>query len=80
MFNRHKYLSGGVTIDRLVSYLPLFCLCKRFHAKCNGFHVFFIRPIKFPNIFANAKDKIRFDSHKTNNKCDSYNNNVTWTF
>ena len=44
------------------------------------FTYFFIRPIKFPNIFANAQDKIRFDSHKTNNKCDSYNNNVTWTF
>ena len=41
---------------------------------------FLIRPIIFRNNFANAQDKIRFDSHKTNNKCDSYNNNVTWTF
>lgn len=65
MFTRHKYLSEVVIMYRLVSNLPLFYLCKRFHAKCNGFHEFFIRPIIFPNIFANAQDKIRFDSHKT---------------
>lgn len=35
---------------------------------------FLIRLIIFPNIFANAQDKIRFDSHKTTTKCDSYNN------
>lgn len=68
MFTRHKYLSEEVTMYILVSNLPLFCLCKRFHVKCNGFHEFLIRPIKFPNIFANAQDKIRFDSHKNNNK------------
>lgn len=68
MFTRHKYLSEVVIMYRLVSILPLFRLCKRFHVKCNGFHEFFIRPIIFPNIFANAQDKIRFDSHKNNNK------------
>ena len=30
-----------LSFDRLVSVLPLFRLCKRFHAKCNGFHAFF---------------------------------------
>ena len=41
MFTCHKYLSEEVTMYRLVSNLPLFRLCKRFHAKCNGFHAFF---------------------------------------
>lgn len=47
MFNRHKYVSGGVIMDRLVSNIPLFYVCKRLHAKCNGFHAFFDTAYKF---------------------------------
>lgn len=66
MFNRHKYLSGGVTIDRLVSNLLLFFVYVNvFMQNVTVFTHFLIRPIKFPNIFANAQDKIRFDSNKT---------------
>lgn len=49
------------------------------------FTYFFIQLIKIRHTFANAQDKIRFDSCKTTTECDSYNNvthnnNVTKTF
>lgn len=66
MFNRHKTLSGGGNYGLFsVKFTLIFVYVNVFMQNVTVFTYFFIRPIKFPNIFANAQDKIRFDSHKT---------------
>lgn len=58
MFNRHKYLSGGVTIDRLVSNLPLFFVYVNvFMQNVTVFTYFFIQLIKIRHTFATHKAK-----------------------
>lgn len=47
---------------------PYFIYVNVFTQNVTVFTHFLIRPIIFRNNFANAQDKIRFDSHKNNNK------------